>query len=170
MPIDLAAQQDAQAAEKDFEYYHVGRFILHPAQWGAFAPPDIRLRWRRIRFVRENQRRVPADENGVYGFVVEPRLRRCPRVGYLMYIGETQNRGFRKRFADYLAEKGKPKRREHIVQMVEKWPEHLFFYYATVADSAEIVPLENQLLQAFLPPQNREFPASIGKTLRRVFS
>lgn len=166
--LDLAARRDRRAAEKDFKYYNVKRFILHPGQWTQFSLHPAVLNWSGIRFTASNAARVPNDERGVYSFVVQPNIAAHPSVKYLMYIGMTDKQDFRARYRQYLREPAQPKRREHVAELLEKWPKHLWFYYAPLT-SQDITAIEDELLAAFVPPHNRDFPAAISTVYRRVF-
>ena len=111
---------------------------------------------------------MPAAK-GVYTFVVEPGIADHPAVHYLMYVGMTDKQDFRRRYAQYLREPSCEKRREHIAQLIEKWPNHLWFYYAELPQGPRIGRLESSLLAAYLPPLNDEFPAEVRRTIKRVF-
>lgn len=167
--LDLAAREARQKAEKDFRYYNVKRFILHPGQWAHYAAGGTPLTWQRVQFSVLNRASVPNNEVGIYSFVVEPSIANHPSVRYLVYIGKTDRQDFRTRYDQYLAEPEKVKRREHIAQMVEKWPTHLWFYYATLPPNTDITAVEDALLAAFIPPHNHQFPADIRRTVRRAF-
>jgi hypothetical protein len=54
--------------------------------------------------------------------------------------------------------------------MLNKWPDHLWFYYAEVANTALIDDLEDALLAAYLPPFNQSFPAEVRELLKVVFA
>jgi len=54
--------------------------------------------------------------------------------------------------------------------MIRKWSGHLWFYYAEVSNTTVISQLEEDLITAFLPPENRSWPAKITHTMRMVFS
>lgn len=167
--LDLAARVRKQDAEKDFKYYNVKRFILHPGQWTQLDLLGLTLNWNKLQFSAANATRVPNDQSGVYSFVVEPGIADHPSAKYLMYIGKVERQTFRERFRQYLREPEQRKRREHIAQMIEKWPNNLWFYYAAVPQIAMIDRLEEELLSAFIPPHNHDFPAEISATIRRVF-
>ena len=168
MPIDLAA---AEKAEKNLAYYRVNRFILCPRQWEKYSAITA-LNWQRVKFDKSNHQhpQVPNDKHGVYSFVLEPEIADHPSVKYLLYVGKADKLSFYTRFYNYLREKQQKKPRDHIVQMTTKWPKHLYFYWAEIANPADITAVEDSLLEAYLPPHNRTFPATIRSTIRRIFA
>lgn len=166
--LDLASRQVRQTAERDFSYYNVKRFVLHPGQWGGY-PARLSLNWTRVQFRPDNRDQVPDDQTGVYSFAVQPSIAQHPGVSYLLYVGMTDKQSFRARYDQYAREPSNPKRREHIAQMLEKWPQHLWFYFAAVSQSEDVAALEDELLSSYLPPHNRTFPADIRATIRRIF-
>jgi excinuclease UvrABC nuclease subunit len=88
----------------------------------------------------------------------------------LLYLGKAQDQSLRKRVASYLYEPKKAKARIHIVEMLEKFQTHLWIYYTVVADASKIADLEDRLLETFIPPYNREFPATISEAHKAAFS
>lgn len=166
--LDLASRQSRQESEREFEYYNVKRFVLHPGQWAQFVPLPS-LSWTRVKFESANRRTVPDNATGVYSFVVEPEIAQHPSVKYLLYIGKAAKQSLRARYDQYFLEVTKPKRREHIAQMLEKWPSNLWFYFAEVKAPANVQDVEEALLSSFIPPHNRTFPADIRTSVKRIF-
>jgi hypothetical protein len=148
----------------------VKRFLLNPLQWSAYPNRLPGMTWQCVKFDRDGVKRLPNKNGGVYSFVAEPRIAGHSAVAYLLYIGETHDQSLRARCASYLAEPTKPKPRVHIKEMLLKWPDHLWLYYAVVRGKTLIPQLEEDLIAAFLPPFNREFPATIKDLVRAVFS
>ena len=68
---------------------------------------------------------------------------------------------FEHRFKSYLYEHKKPKPREHVLYMIDRWKSFLWFYYSPIPAGVPVSPIEDKLLTAFLPPVNREWPAEI---------
>lgn len=174
LPIrDDFAAAHTEAAE--IGNFRMDRLILFPKYWNRYRN-RTRLRWRRVKFARQNTVRVPATSRGVYSFVAQPGIANHPATAYLLYIGMVAgtradgDRNFRERFQEYLREPSLPKARQHIVDMFLKWPDHLWFYYAPVDNRSAIRTLENDLLVAYLPPHNRAWPAVIRRVMRSLFS
>jgi hypothetical protein len=116
--------------------------------------------------------RLIPTTRGVYTFLVQPGIANHPCCSYLLYVGETKNQDFRRRYQQYLREKqaGDESVRPHVTDMLQKWDGFLWFYYATIARADLIEDVENALLTAYLPPTNKEFPAKVGRALRRLFA
>ena len=152
-------------------------FLLWKQQWDAYTDPPIPLDWQCVKFERDNASLVPT-EKGVYAFFVEPRIAQFPSHGYLMYIGQTghnSERHLRKRFGDYLYVKNlsdrellKSPNKERIHDMLNIWAGYLYFYYAEVdSTQMDLEQLEQQLLDAFIPPfVERGYSAKIGRIVK----
>jgi hypothetical protein len=153
---------------KDIKDYHVPRFILCPIQWSAY-PCQVQLTWQKIKFTASNVNLVPDNKVGVYSFVVNAEVAQHPACSYLLYIGKVRDQNFRKRYKQYLGTLASWKSRPHIADMIEKWADHLWFYYAEVANTSLIDQLEEDLISAFLPPVNRQWPAKITHVMRMIF-
>ncbi len=145
--------------------------VLSPGHWKKFALAE-RLEWQRIQFDRANLKNVPADQMGVYTFVVRPGIANHPECGYLMYVGMVENQAFRDRFSQYLNEQraGDDSRRVHVTELLRKWTGHLWFYFAPIQAKERIRATEDALLEAYLPPSNRKFPASVRRQVAKLFS
>lgn len=155
------------ASEQALTSYLVKTVILSPAQWAGYSNP-IQLSWNCVKFDPANADTVP-DTTGVYTFVVNPGICQHPATHYLLYLGRARGVTLRRRFKDYLREKTADKGRPPVQLMLNKWPDHLWFYYAPVPNSSVIDALEEDLLAAYLPPVNQSFPATISKILKGVF-
>lgn len=144
--------------------------ILHPQQWRSFAPPCA-LNWEYVKFgvPKEN---IP-EQRGIYTFVVQfqdhhnaPFL--FPIHGYVLYGGITGHdnpeRTLRKRYYDYLLEKGK---RIQIWSMLTKWKDDLFFHFSPIDDQADLAALELALNDAIIPPLvTKDFSAEVRELVR----
>lgn len=164
MAYDFAA---TLASEQKLGSYMVKRVILSPAQWAGYSN-STPLVWKFVKFDAANAEAVP-NATGVYSFVVNPGICEHPGTHYLLYLGRARSVTLRARFRDYLREKTAEKGRAPVQKMLNNWPENLWFYYAKVADSAVIDALEEDLLAAYLPPVNQNFPAEILRVLKGVF-
>lgn len=166
MVFDFA---NARKAALDIKDYRVLRFILYPPHWTAY-PNKPTLSWKRERFNKASINLIPDDKHGVYSFVAESQVANHPAASYLLYVGKAKDTSFRGRYRKYLRATTDWKDRPHIAEMVGKWTDHLWFYYAEVDDVTLIDDLEAELIIAFMPPQNRAFPAKITHIVRMVFS
>lgn len=142
-------------------------FVFCPRQWDQFAPPAP-LKWRCLKFSRVNLNKVP-PQSGVYAFVLRKRSSFFPPHGYIMYVGMTGSDGggtLRNRFSAYLSER-KVLKRPKIHYMLNKWPGHIYFYYAEIDQQHDIPAIEQQLCDAIIPPCNiNDFSAEIRRVVR----
>jgi excinuclease UvrABC nuclease subunit len=106
---------------------------------------------------------------GLYSFFAEPQIAGHRFVRYLLYIGEAHGQSLRKRVTSYLYESQKQKPRVHVSEMLARFPNHLWLYFAVVDDVSTITSIEDQLLEAFLPPFNVDFPATVRRLVKAVF-
>ena len=163
---------DFESNLKDLKNFQQ-RVILSPDQWSGFVP-DPPLNWQAVRFGGINSSHIP-EARGIYAFVVQfqdntiaPTL--LPQHGYIMYAGITGHdaatRTLRDRFGDYLKDQRRPKRLS-IHSMLNKWKDHLFFHYSTVADGVPLDQLELALNDAVIPPYvTNDFSAEIRALVR----
>jgi hypothetical protein len=149
--------------------FHVKRMVLSPYQWAA-CKLAVTLDWEAVKFTQRNMRIVPRTR-GVYTFLVQPGIAKHPCCSYLLYVGETQNQDFRRRYQQYIREKraGDRSVRPHVADMLQKWDGFLWFCYARIDQYDAIENVENGLLTAYLPPTNKDFPAKVSRALRRLF-
>jgi len=166
MPIDLAARKTSINTLRD---YRLQRFILSPDHWQNY-PNRIDLTWHKIQFSPANLHLIPNDTKGIYSFVASASIAQHPDCSYLFYIGKTVSQTFKIRYKQYLNEENNDKPRYHILDMLKKWENHLWFCYAPIDDDALISQLEDDLIAAFLPPMNRTFPASISNIISGIFN
>jgi hypothetical protein len=151
--------------------YRLNRFVLSPDQWRGCSLA-IPLNWKVVPFTASNVAAIPDDSAGVYSFVVKPGIANHPECSYLLYVGKVESQDFRSRYRQYLGEKatGVQSRRPHVTDMLLKWDGFLSFCYAPIAATAVIESVEDALLAAYLPPANKDFPASVSHAIRRVFA
>lgn len=163
----------ASAAEPGYTLsdYRLSRMVLSPPHWRSFPGPRS-MSWRAVPFGAANVAQVPADQRGVYSFVVKPGIAAHPECAYLLYVGMVKDQYFRDRFRQYLREREARdlSRRMHVTQMLLKWDGFLWFCYAPIDDQAAIVPAEDALLAAYLPPCNKDFPARVRGELKKLFA
>jgi len=167
---DLSSGIGRVAGKAGLDRYHVKNMILSPRQWAACQLP-LRLRWRLVKFTEGNLEKVPKSSRGVYSFVLQPSIAEHPRCAYLLYVGQTEQQNFRKRYYQYLQERRlgvARSRRPHVADMLEKWDGYLWFCYASIEQKRLIESVEKILLTAYLPPTNKDFPGEISRARRVV--
>ena len=164
MAFDFAARL---ASEQELGSFHVKRVLLSPSQWTAYSNTTP-LTWHYVKFEPANSGFVP-NTTGIYSFVVDPGISHHPGTHYLLYLGRARGLSLRDRYQSYIREKNADKGRPPVQAMLNKWADHLWFYYAEVVNTAVIDALEEDLLTAYLPPVNQNFPAEILKILKGVF-
>jgi hypothetical protein len=161
---------DWRTAVDEFKWYRVDRFILHPSRWKDYMTSGPKLTWKRVRFTKQGVSKLPGNQQGLYTFIAEPQIAGHTCVRYLLYVGEAQGQSLRGRVTSYLYESQKAKPRIHISEMLQKFPDHLWLYFAVVKDVKTITKIEDQLLAAFLPPFNRDFPATVANFVKAALS
>lgn len=145
--------------------------VLSPSHWQMCRLP-VTLKWRAVKFEPANVNRVPEKAKGIYTFVVKPGIANHPSCSYLMYVGKAEKQVLRLRFSQYFTEKAKGElsRRPHVTEMLLKWSDFLWFYYAEIADTTMIKQVEEELLAAYLPPTNRTYPSKIRRAVAKLFA
>lgn len=165
MALDLVS---AKAIAQTIKDHAVSRMVLFPKHWREYSN-STSLTWRLVHFTKSNARMVPLD-TGVYSFLARPKIAGHDAIGYLLYIGKASGKkGLRARYRRYLNPAVWWKDRAHVADMISRWDGHLWFYYATIANPASIKQVEDDLLVAFLPPYNHEFPARVSAQVRMAF-
>lgn len=130
-------------------------FLLAPSTWATFTNTH-NLIWKSVKFEKASKGSVPKTR-GVYAFVVSPGLTGVPPIGYLMYIGETGDSttgtaSLRTRFLQYFREQA-VKKREAVHVFLNKWADHLLFYFAEIpTPSVSTKAVEESLCDALRPP------------------
>lgn len=140
---------------------HVQPMILWPARWNEYKTPAS-VQWRSHAFNSAVRRKVP-DKPGVYAFLIKPGVANL-NVSYLMYVGKT-DRSLRKRFDEYLAEVRGYKGRPAIAVMLHNYRGFIDFCCATVDSPQRPAKIEKKLLEAFIPPMNKQLPAKISRII-----
>jgi len=148
--------------------FHVTRFVLAVPLWSKFSIA-VQLKWQAVTFTASNAAHVPKDSRGVYCFVVQPAIANHPACSYLMYVGMVQKQGLRDRYRQYLRDEKKDvqlSKRSHITEMLQTWKDRLHFYYAELPSTVDVEQIEDALLEAYLPPFNRDFPATVANAVK----
>ncbi len=136
--------------------HHTHSMCLWPKQWTAY-PNRVPCTWQQCRLVQANKATIP-EGPGVYTLVIASEVAGHPQGSYLMYVGKANS--LRKRFGDYLTKERREGGRPKIFRLLNMYDPHIWFCY-TEAPLANITTLEDDLTEAFIPPCNDSFPATI---------
>ena len=163
MPVDVVPESLGDQA---------WRVILRTQAWTHFSASPS-LAWRRVRFSRPNQRRIP-KRSGLYAFITRPRNKQLPRLGDVMYVGQTgakSGRTLYDRFGDYL-QWMKGEKRPLVRAMFGQLSGALEFHFATVGPSeiGNLANIETKLLDTLIPPCNDTgFSAEIAHAVKVIW-
>ena len=139
-------------------------FTHAPEFWEKCLLP-FQLKWDRVLFTPDNRKGIPATKAGVYCFILVPALIGPPGTSYLMYVGKTL--AFKRRYGRYLSDQSQGyKNRPHINLMLNKWPDMLWFYYASIDDRGMLDEVETTLRDSCIPPFNYEFKGRVNTAVR----
>lgn len=150
--------------------YEIRRMILSPNRWSRYVEV-VALNWTIVKFNKTERLKIPNNKSGLYSFVVQPGIAAHPACSHLLYVGKTERQSLRTRFMQYFNEKNKPRGRPLVKRMLRIWENHLWFCYAPIEDEYknEISKIENELLMAFVPPINKDFPAEIRRVMEEIW-
>ena len=144
--------------------FHKVEMLFLPQAW-ADAPP-ISCTWLRNDFPPIPRNSIPKMP-GVYVFVVVTNLFDFPFANGLFYVGKAKN--LYERVGAYLGDENKRllnSKRPLVWRMLNLWSGHLNYFYTTTADVGAAEYLENQMINAFRPPFNRQYDATTSQTMR----
>lgn len=163
MPLDIVNEIDGLRKYRK-------TFILSPVQWQLLNIP--RLGWNNVKFTKENLDHVP-DVRGIYLFIIKYNCDLLPNHGYIAYVGLTGNdneRTLNDRYKEYLRDQVRPKR-YHIHELLNRWKDDIYFYFAEVPDRAiPLTVIETNLLDTLIPPYNRkDFTGDFGRIVEEAF-
>ena len=140
--------------EQDVMKAHEHQFILWPRQWSGYVDTH---NWKTYN-LNENQKVNIPDNPGIYSLLIQPGIANHPACSYLMYIGKTTS--LRRRFSNYLNERKRETGRPKIFRILNKYKNYMKFCY-TIVDEDDLETVENNLLIAFIPPNNDQFPVQL---------
>jgi hypothetical protein len=142
-------------------------FWLSPVQWAkcTIAAP---LAWQQVPFKKSERPRVPRTR-GLYAFVIRPSISALFEHGYLMYVGQTGHGSggtLQTRFDHYFDPK-RNRKRPQIARLMQKWQDHLVFYFVPLANIPDLKALEKTLNDAALPPSvTADYSPAISEAVR----
>jgi len=140
---------------------HQHSLILWPARWKEYRSASL-LKWKTRVFAPKARKGIP-DKPGVYAFLIQPRTAGI-NVSCLMYIGKT-DRSLKTRFGEYLSEAESAAGRPALSVVLKLYAGYLRFSYAPVMRTGMAGEVEERLIQAFLPPLNRQYPAKVRRVM-----
>lgn len=149
-------------------------FTLSPEKMMGVNDALANLTWSSIQFGEEEIDQVPADQRGIYAFVIATNNDSLPPHGYVMYVGiagRNSQRSLRDRYKDYLNTK-KVMKRARIARMIGTWHQVLRFYFAPIEDqysTSDLLELERQVNTALMPPFSEGDLEADTKRKRRAF-
>jgi len=161
---------DIDMAKKGDLVVHTKKFFLHPKYW---SDPSKKLTeptgWKGVKFTKVNRSKIPR-KNGVYCFILKPKVTKFVETRYLFYVGLT-NRTLWERYKEYLDEQaGKGKPRAKVYQMFKQYSNHLYFYYTEIANASDVENCEEKLINTFVPLINTSIPeAKISPELKNLY-
>lgn len=103
------------------------------------------LEWRKVRFLRKNEVRVP-KQSGVYFISIASKLKISSTINTVIYVGQSKS-SIRSRFKDHIASN---KLRPYLDCF---YPDSQF-WFAYINDEEKINEMEVLLINAFNPPCN----------------
>jgi len=146
-PVDLVEVQDELKT-------HEVTFVLWPNAWAKYRLRR-KLSWSRRKLTKTSKTHIP-QAAGIYTLLIQPGIAKHPSCSYLMYVGKTED--LRKRFYDYCTTEKRV--RPKIVRLLHKWPGYIRFCYTRVPPRY-LSKVEDALIEAFFPPANSDYPATI---------
>lgn len=165
---DLIPYGDTLRESDQLKIHEVRPMVLLPRRWREY-PNRVSLNWHLVKFNADELENVPDDQRGVYTFVVIPEIANHISCSYLFYVGKTE-RTFRARYRDYLRGQRTGKIEKHKYKMLLQWRDHLWFCYAPIEQIELIKQIENDLIEAYIPPYNKEYPTKFLRDAMGAFS
>ncbi|MBC5991417.1 hypothetical protein [Pontibacter cellulosilyticus] len=127
----------------------------------SWAPPLL--------FNKANRKLVP-NQPGIYLFFVKPDKQLFNEQSYILYIGYSMN--LWKRYGDYI-NKYKPSEEPnyfHRRLMLNAWEDSLYYTFLELKNhtQAEVMEIEDMLIDSMVPPINRDFTHAFIKEQVRI--
>lgn len=147
-----------------FENCHYVPMMFYPTAW-AKAPTTTHT-WQSTDFPPDPRSLIP-KQPGVYVFVVMTNLFGFPHANGLFYVGKATN--LYDRVGAYMHDDNlifSRTNRPLVWNMLNTWHGHLKYFYTTTVDVTAAEELENEMLNAFRPPFNRQYDATTSPSMR----
>jgi len=145
---------------------HYIEMMFYPQAWQS--APGSSPTWTGVEFPPKPRKLIP-HKPGVYAFVVTPNLFDLEQASALFYIGKATN--LYNRIGAYLGEidgNFKKTDRPLVWKMINQWNGYLKYFYTVTATVAEAESLEDEMLNAFRPPFNKDYEAEVSKVMRAM--
>ena len=139
---------------------HTWEITLWPQAWAAF-PGSHELSWSICRLGDAERGTIP-EESGIYTLLVQPGIAEHIACSYLMYVGQTVS--LKDRFGRYLTTERRAAGRPKIFRLLNIYSEYVWFCY-TVLDKVFLDAVENELMKAYYPPCNDQYPVEVSKVI-----
>jgi len=149
--VDIIQEEDDMKA-------HEHHFILWPRQWKKYLDTH---NWQTYRLDTTEKDRIP-NQSGVYSLFIQPGIANHPACSYLMYVGQAKS--LQRRFMDYLNERKRGTGRPKIYRFLNKYQDYVWFCCTTVR-KVDLTKVEDNLLNAYIPPANDQYPAEIRRII-----
>jgi hypothetical protein len=154
--------------EADLIRLSTREFRLSRDHWEELSLPT-NLTWQTAKFEQASRTAIPSNQKGVYTFVISPGIANHPNCSYLIYVGMVKSKGrsFRQRFNEYLKDQiGLKTKRLKIHEVLDRWDGYLWFCYAAISNESLIDKVEEELIDAFIPPYNKQFRGSVAGAIK----
>ena len=160
---DFDQQVDAMKA------HVIQPIVMWPKLWSEFTTPAAHVwNWDSVPFQRDYSDSVPNDRHGIYTFAIAPGVAQHPLLYLVTYVGKADRMTLRARFLSYFNEKHSLKR-PHIGRFLRHYEGFIMFSFCCVEESSTIPEIEDELINALLPPLCKELPAKVS-AIRRAFA
>lgn len=160
---DESATSSSETLLRELQYYEIRRVILSPKRWTSYKN-TVPLSWNTVVFEKTSKEFIPKDKGGVYTFIIRPGVANHPDSSFLLYVGKAKS--LQERFLSYFAEKKRVKGgRNHIKHMLRRWEGYIWFCYAPIDDSERIEEVEDDLISALVPAENKTFKGMLKEAM-----
>ena len=156
--------------------YNVKKYVLNIKLWKNITAATKKhlnsVTYKKFPFNGNIQRHLSKSAKGIYFFTVEPDFQFPPTIVHLLYIGKVEKTDtFHHRFYDYVGAIGLKDKRRNIQLLTNLWPGKTWVYVFELAlPDADIVTIEDNLLDSIVPPLNNRFKLKQAKNSRSIYN
>lgn len=156
--------------------YNIKNYVLNINLWKLLSATTkkhlTKVTPRKYPFDAYIQKSLSKTAKGIYLFTVEPDFNIIPEIIHLLYVGKVEGTNtFHKRFYDYVGAIGNKNKRRNIQVLTNLWPGKTWVYiYELSLTDAEIVQIEDNLLDSIAPPLNNRFKLMGAKQSRSIYN